>query len=110
VATAKLAKRQRKVAGISDAAVQAKTGKTWPEWLALLDRAGARKMNHQEIASYLHDELGCSGWWSQMVTVGYEQARGMRDPRCQRRGCHDSRKGPRQVPGIRQPSQAERAA
>ena len=36
-------------------------------------------MNHQEIASYLHDELGCSGWWSQMVTVGYEQARGMRE-------------------------------
>jgi hypothetical protein len=79
MAAAKAAKAPKKVAGIGDAAVQAKTGKTWPEWIALLNRAGAQKMSHKEIASYIHDELGCSGWWSQMVTVGYEQARGMRE-------------------------------
>jgi len=27
---------------LSDAAVQAKTGKTWQEWFAVLDAAGAR--------------------------------------------------------------------
>lgn len=67
-------------AGISDAAVRAKTGKTWPQWIKLLDAAGCRDMNHKEIVAVLgkkHKKLG--GWWTQMVTVGYEQARGLRD-------------------------------
>ena len=38
---------------MSDAAVQAKTGKTWPEWFAVLDKAGAAKMTHKEIAAHL---------------------------------------------------------
>jgi uncharacterized protein YndB with AHSA1/START domain len=69
----------RRVAGIGDAAVQARTGRTWAEWFALLDKAGAGKMDHRSIATYIHDEHGCSGWWSQMVTVGYEQERGLRE-------------------------------
>ncbi|MBI1854231.1 MAG: hypothetical protein HYR85_28160 [Planctomycetes bacterium] len=64
--------------GLSDAAVFAKTGKHWEEWFALLDKAGAKKMNHSAIAAHLHDDLGCPGWWSQMVTVGYERERGLR--------------------------------
>jgi uncharacterized protein YndB with AHSA1/START domain len=74
------ASRQDKIAGISPEAVEAKTGKAWPEWLAILDKAGARKMNHKEIVAHLsehHPEVG--GWWTQMVTVGYEQARGLRE-------------------------------
>lgn len=67
-----------KTAGLSDAAVQAKTGKTWPEWFALLDHAGAAKWSHKEIAAHLFADQGCTGWWSQMVAVGYEQARGLR--------------------------------
>lgn len=63
---------------IGDAAVQARTGKTWAEWFALLDRAGARRMTHREIAAYLHEHAGCPGWWSQMITVGYERERGLR--------------------------------
>jgi uncharacterized protein YndB with AHSA1/START domain len=35
-------------------------------------------MNHTAIAAHLHDKLGCPGWWSQMIAVGYEQARGLR--------------------------------
>jgi hypothetical protein len=69
----------QKTSDISDAAAQAKTGKTWEQWFALLDRAGAGKMTHQEIAVYLHDQAGCPNWWSQMVTVGYERARGRRE-------------------------------
>jgi uncharacterized protein YndB with AHSA1/START domain len=65
--------------GMSDAAVQVKTGKNWAEWCALLDEAGASRMTHKEIAAYLHDELQCSSWWSQMVTVGYERLRGLRE-------------------------------
>ena len=29
---------------MSDEAVKAKTGKSWKEWFALLDKAGAKKM------------------------------------------------------------------
>ena len=68
-----------KVAGMSDAAVHAKTGKTWGEWLAILDKAGARKWSHQEIVAYLHRRHVVGSWWQQMVTVGYEQARGLRE-------------------------------
>jgi hypothetical protein len=41
------AKAQR----MSDEAVKSKTGKTWKEWFAILDKAGASKMSHQEIVN-----------------------------------------------------------
>ncbi|HSJ98310.1 MAG TPA: hypothetical protein VLC53_14635, partial [Myxococcota bacterium] len=55
-------------------------GHAWDEWLRLLDRAGARTMRHKDIAMLLSRKFGTPGWWSQMVTVGYEQARGLRKP------------------------------
>jgi hypothetical protein len=58
---------------ISDDAVKKSTGKVWPEWFALMNKAGARKMEHKAIAEMLHKKHGLSGWWSQMVTVQYEQ-------------------------------------
>lgn len=75
----KKAKETKIVARMSDAAVQAKTGKNWRAWFAILDAAGARKMDHTAIAAYLYKQLGVPGWWAQMVAVGYEQARGMRE-------------------------------
>ncbi len=65
---------------MSDAAVKAKTGKTWQEWFALLDKAGARRLDHQTIVAFLHKQHGLGSWWEQMVTVSYEQARGLRKP------------------------------
>src|ERR671912_2178939 len=64
---------------MSDEAVKAKTGKTWKEWFAVLDRADAKKMTHQEIANYLHTKHAVPPWWTQMVTVTYEQQAGLRD-------------------------------
>jgi uncharacterized protein YndB with AHSA1/START domain len=64
---------------MSDDAVKAKTGKTWKQWFAILDKAGAHKMNHQEIVKYLSTKQGVGPWWQQMVTVTYEQARGLRE-------------------------------
>jgi hypothetical protein len=64
--------------GISDEAVSAKTGKTWSEWFAILDKAGANAMPHKEIATYLYEKHKVPGWWCQMVTVGYERERGLR--------------------------------
>jgi uncharacterized protein YndB with AHSA1/START domain len=68
-----------KLAGVGNDAVHRATGKGWDEWLRILDRAGARKMSHKEIALHLSRRCDVPDWWSQMVTVGYEQARGLRD-------------------------------
>jgi len=63
---------------MSDAAVQAKTGHTWPEWFAILDAAGAQQMTHKQIVAYLVEHHNVGSWWQQMVTVGYEQERRLR--------------------------------
>ena len=65
-----------------DAAVRAATGKTWNEWLALLDAAGAagQAFDHQRIWDLAMQSLPESaGWWGQMVSVGYERVRGLRE-------------------------------
>jgi len=54
----------------------AKTGRTWSEWVELLDAMGATSMAHRDVARALHRDHDVPGWWAQMVTVGYElQAR-----------------------------------
>ena len=58
---------------ISDDAVKRGTGKIWKQWFSVLDKAGAKKMEHKAIAKLLNTKYGLSGWWSQMVTVQYEQ-------------------------------------
>lgn len=63
---------------MSDDAVKAKTGKNWKQWFTILDKAGGRKLSHQEIVKHLHEEHDVGPWWRQMVTVTYEQARGLR--------------------------------
>ena len=73
-----------KVAGMSDASVSKRTGRTWAQWVRTLDAAGASEKPHRKIAEYV-SSLGTPDWWSQMVTVGYERIRGLRD-RGQRRG------------------------
>jgi uncharacterized protein YndB with AHSA1/START domain len=64
---------------MSDEAVESKTGKTWSRWFKHLDAAGAKKMTHQEITAHLSEKHGVRPWWTQMVAVTYEQARGLRD-------------------------------
>ena len=64
---------------IGDEAVAKATGKRWDEWFKILDRAGAKKMTHQQIVAILADSHDLGPWWQQMVTVGYEQARGLRE-------------------------------
>ena len=64
---------------MSDEAVEAKTGKTWSRWFKHLDAAGAKRMTHQEITAHLRDKHDVRPWWTQMVAVTYEQARGLRE-------------------------------
>jgi uncharacterized protein YndB with AHSA1/START domain len=70
--------QQIRVGTVTDDAVKASTGKTWVEWCKILDKAGARMMDHKEIALLLQEQLGLTRWWSQMVAVGYENERGIR--------------------------------
>lgn len=64
--------------GISAVAVKKGTGKTWREWGALLDKAGAKKKSHKEIADLLATRHKIPAWWAQMLALGYEQSRGLR--------------------------------
>jgi uncharacterized protein YndB with AHSA1/START domain len=59
---------------ISNDAVKKRTGKNWQEWYKLLDDAGARKMNHKDITTWIYYNNNVSGWWAQMITTNYEQA------------------------------------
>ncbi|SCF13816.1 hypothetical protein GA0074695_3737 [Micromonospora viridifaciens] len=70
---------------ISAAVLRERTGRDWDEWILLLDRWGAADRNHTEIARWLVTAQEVPGWWAQTITVGYEQARGLRAPG-QRRG------------------------
>jgi uncharacterized protein DUF4287 len=80
-------------AGIGTEAVERATGRGWDAWIEALEREGAKTMTHKEIAGMLRDEFRLSTWWAQMVTVGYEQASGAREPHESARGfrAHASR-------------------
>jgi hypothetical protein len=58
---------------ISDDAVKKRTGKNWKEWFSILNKAGAKKMGHKDIAILLSEKYHLPDWWSQMVTVQFEQ-------------------------------------
>jgi hypothetical protein len=73
------------LAGMSDDKMYTKTGRTWQEWVRVLDAAGAAAMPHGDIALLVNGKHDVDGWWSQTVTVGYERIKCLRD-RGQRRG------------------------
>lgn len=74
-------KRVVKSGGVSDEAVVKKTGHAWAHWLAVLDAFDVKRRGHKAAAEHLHAEHGVDEWWAQMVTVGYEQKRGLRELR-----------------------------
>ena len=65
------------VGGMSDVAVEKRTGRKWAGWVKILDDAGAAAMEHRQITAILAQH-GVPGWWTQMVSVGYERIRGLR--------------------------------
>ena len=79
------------LAGMADAAVSSQTGRTWAEWVRLLDAAHAAEKSHREIARYV-SSLGTSSWWTQAVTVGYERIRGLRAKGQRRDGAYEINK------------------
>ncbi len=85
--------RWPELAGMSDEAVQAKTGRTWAQWVAALDKEQAWQWTHRDIAKHLGEHYDTvSPWWAQTVTVGYERIRGLRDVGQRRGGQYDANK------------------
>ena len=64
--------------------VERATNRTWDEWLRFMDGIGARDLDHKAIALEVYEELEGTvdqlGWWTQAVTVAYEQYIGRRIP------------------------------
>jgi uncharacterized protein YndB with AHSA1/START domain len=73
---------------MSDEAVKARTGCNWERWVRALDHVKAHQWPHGAIAQYVHDKYHTNGWWAQMVTVGYERIRGLRERGQQRSGSY----------------------
>ena len=61
-----------------EAGVIKKTGHGYDHWFAVLDAFGAAAKGHTASAAHLYREHGVPGWHSQMITVAYERARGLR--------------------------------
>ena len=76
--------------GVGDDAVREATGRDRAEWFVLLDEAGAATWPHKDIAGWLVREHGVDGWWAQGVTVGFEQARGIRRPGQRQDGTYEA--------------------
>ena len=74
------------LAGMSDAAVKARTGCGWANWVKALDHQGAAALSHGEIAELIRKKWKVGPWWGQMVAVGYERIRGLRERGQQRSG------------------------
>lgn len=72
-----------RLAGMSDVKVCERTGRSWRDWVAVLDAVRAMAMPHRDIARQV-SSMGVPDWWTQTVTVGYERIRGLRQ-RGQRR-------------------------
>lgn len=81
-----------RLAGMSDAAVKAKTGCTWERWVRSLDRHGAADLSHRDIAKLIREKYKTPSWWSQMVAVGYERIRGLRERGQRRDGAFETGK------------------
>jgi hypothetical protein len=81
-----------RIAGMSDAAVKARTGCTWERWVRSLDSHGATDLPHREIARLISRKYKTSGWWAQMVAVGYERIRGLRARGQRRDGAYEASK------------------
>jgi hypothetical protein len=80
------------LAGMKDDAVAAKTGRTWRQWVQVLDAAGAAAMAHRDIAAMVHEKHQVGDWWAQTVTVGYERIKGLRERGQRRNGTFEVNK------------------
>jgi len=63
---------------IGEDKVRAATGRGWMGWFVILNNMKATELPHKEVAKRLKEKHGAPSWWSQMIAVEYERARGGR--------------------------------
>jgi hypothetical protein len=80
------------LAGMSDDAVRARTGRDWHGWVRALDSVNATEMSHREIAAHVQGRYDVSNWWAQTLTVGYERIKGLREIGQRRGGTFEANK------------------
>jgi hypothetical protein len=66
-------------ATVTDADVKKKTGRTWQEWFALLDRDGAAKLDRRRITRIVASKYGIGFFWRRTIARAYQQARAASD-------------------------------
>ena len=79
-------------AGMSDDTIAEKTGRTWRKWVRVLDRDKAASMPHRDIVALVRTKYAVGNWWAQMVTVGYERIKGLREQGQRRSGEYEAGK------------------
>lgn len=69
----------KEAAGISSDAVARRTGKSWDDWIDVLDSAGAQTLDQRGVVAILAQKHGIGPWWQQTIAVGYESLRAKSD-------------------------------
>lgn len=64
----------------SSEAIREGTGRSWSQWVELIDAGPGRGASHTDIAAWVNANSDVGSWWAQGVTVGYERITGMRLP------------------------------
>lgn len=70
----------KKLSFSSTESVKKATGKSWRQWVDILDKVGGNVLTHQEIVKLLKTKYKLKPWWQQQVTCGYEEFIGRRLP------------------------------
>jgi uncharacterized protein YndB with AHSA1/START domain len=70
----------KKLGFSSTESVKKATGKSWRQWVDILEKVGGRVLTHQEIVKLLKTKYKLKPWWQQQVTCGYEEHIGRRLP------------------------------
>ena len=62
---------------ISDESVRRRTGRSWDEWLSLLNGWGMKERGHVLTDRHLSEDHGASAWWAQAIAIRQEWERGL---------------------------------
>lgn len=71
-------KKIENISNISSASLKKATGKSWTEWILILEKKSAKNWNHQETVHFLKTKYKLGPWWQQWITIGFEVYSGKR--------------------------------
>ncbi|MBV2167509.1 MAG: SRPBCC domain-containing protein [Bdellovibrio sp.] len=75
-----MAKKIEKLGTVTTESVLKATGKSWNQWIDILNKVNAQTWTHKQITDFLKRKYKLSMWWQQGVSAGYEIFIGKRIP------------------------------